>query len=77
MSSNVKGYEAIEAEASRLGWPTHFTADLTKHDYAILNDYDAPTRFGWSVRECGTDLYRVGNEWSIAWLQSHIEGGPQ
>jgi len=71
--SNERGYKAIESEASRLGWPTHWATDLTVHDKAVLARESAPAQFGWSIRRSGTDLYIVGSEWSIDWLNANIK----
>lgn len=73
MSGNMRGYKAIAAEASRLGWPELWATDLTTHDYKMLTEFDAPREFGWSIRRCGTDLYIPDSEWSICWLESHTK----
>ena len=54
--ANRKGYRAIKEESERVGWPTHFRTDLTKHDRNTLSKKDMPREFGWVLREHGTHL---------------------
>ena len=66
--ANWKGYRAIKAEASRVGWPEHFREDLTRHDRATLSRKDAPREFGWVLRRCGTHLLAPGGTtWDFLW----------
>ena len=49
-------YEAIRAQAESIGWPTIHQDDLYKHDKARLKSEDAPKRFGWVLRDSGTEI---------------------
>jgi hypothetical protein len=49
-------YAALRTAAADVGWPTHFQNDLTEHDRCRLHGGDAPTVFGWVLRELGTHL---------------------
>lgn len=51
-------YEWLKAESERIGWPASFDTDLTTHDRKRLEDKDPPRRFGWVLRELGTNAPR-------------------
>lgn len=57
-------YETMIAEAARTGLPKSFVNDLTVHDQNRLTGDDAPDRFGWVLRACGTLLLdaRMSNQ---------------
>ena len=58
--ANWPAYRLLKAEAERLSMPLHYRTDLTQCDREILSRGNAPERFGWIVREWGTDLLRPG-----------------
>jgi len=53
-------YQAIRDEAERVGWPTTFRTDLTKHDRAWLANRDPSKPFVWILREGGTHICAPG-----------------
>ncbi len=66
--ANRKGYQAIKAEAERIGWPTIYCTDLMEHDQNILSRPTAPREFGWALREHGTHLfYRPSPRLELYW----------
>lgn len=67
---NLKGYQAIEREAKKLGWPEYWATDLTQHDFGTLNAEDAPQKFGWGIRDTGTDLFRTESEVAVKWARA-------
>ena len=52
----MTAYDLLLQESERVGWPKHYVADLTRHDRNRLLGPDAPERFVWALRECGTWL---------------------
>jgi len=58
-------YMTLKTEAQRIGWPEHFKDDLLKHDRKALSGKGAPSRFGWILRQCGTNLLFHGSEFSL------------
>jgi hypothetical protein len=65
--ANVPGYRAIVEEAERIGWPTHFTVDLTDSDLNVLCSPGAPQVFWWGIRSTGTDLFLPDHLHSVQW----------
>jgi|GEM_PF-1349297 len=55
--ANRVAYQALKAEARRVGFPEYYRADLTTHDRNALSRRDAPAQFGWVLRRCGTHLW--------------------
>jgi hypothetical protein len=52
-------WDAILAEAERVGWPVKYRRDLYVHDRAYLNQLDPSIPFVWILREHGTHLNDV------------------
>jgi hypothetical protein len=50
-------FDAIVAEAERIGWPLQYRRDLYVHDRALLAQLDPSVPFLWIIREGGTHLY--------------------
>ena len=59
-------FDALAAEAERVGWPRDYRNDLYVHDLRQLDATDPSVPFVWVLRECGTclntaeDLNRFG-----------------
>lgn len=51
-------YPAMLEATKRIGYPLHFTTDLTTHDRAALALVPDDQRFAWCVYEHGTHLVR-------------------
>lgn len=49
-------YQAMKTAAETIGWPTSHPDDLYKHDRERLEGDDVPKRFGWVLRELGTEI---------------------
>jgi hypothetical protein len=54
-------------EARQIGWPTHFTEDLTEIDLNTLCTPGAPRVFWWGIRTSGTDLFHPNHLFSVQW----------
>jgi hypothetical protein len=52
----MKHYDALIAKSEEIGWPSHYTSDLTFHDRNILETWPEDRPFCWCVRQCGTHL---------------------
>lgn len=52
--NDMRHYKALVAEAKRVGWPTSYAEDLTKHDQRSCCYRDPRLPFGWILRESGT-----------------------
>jgi hypothetical protein len=50
-------FDAIVAEAKRVGWPVDYRGDLFQHDRDALAVVPAAVPFLWVLRESGTHLY--------------------
>ena len=75
--ANANGIKAIQAMSARLGWPMTNHRDLDR-DCAVLSRTDAPTCFGWVVRDTGTLLAVPGEIQDIrncVWLHA-CSGAP-
>lgn len=56
-AEGLLAYQRIEAEAKMRNLPKHYQEDLTTHDHHLLSTGTmAPTKFGWVLRNCGTQL---------------------
>lgn len=71
----IAAYAAIERESTLAGMPVLHKADLADHDAKRLAGDDAPPRFGWVLRECGTLLLdpRMGRG-DLAGYREHVTG---
>lgn len=58
-------WEAVFAEATRVGWPEHFTCDLFR-DWQLLTWGNAPSAFVWALRRLGTELL-IPDDGIVAW----------
>lgn len=54
---HMRHWQALVAEAARVGWPTSYERDLTQIDRVILQERDPSLPFGWILREMGTHLF--------------------
>jgi len=54
-------YALMTIEVMKLGQPTHYKEDFTRHDKASVHGMDDDETFFWVVRECGTHIF---NDWS-------------
>lgn len=52
----MSAFDQMKTMSVRYMWPTRFETDLTIHDFNRLQDNDAPTIFGWILRELGTNI---------------------
>lgn len=52
----MTAYQAIRAEADRLGWPEHFRGDLDWDEKAI-SSMEPGDAFMWSIYDWGTHLF--------------------
>lgn len=68
-------YDALVAEAKRVGWPTNYRRDLFVHDRNALARIPANVPLVWMLRESGTHLWpatetaigRSGHQDEYAW----------
>lgn len=60
MSGNSRHYEALLAEADRVGWPEQFRTDLTVHDRTFLASRDPALPFAWVLGRGATYLVYPG-----------------
>jgi hypothetical protein len=74
---NLDAYRALRAESKRIGLPTSYQADLTKHDRLRLSRRDAPLRFVWVLRSSGTWLLTAYDDWAESVIKQAVpvEGG--
>ena len=54
--TKLQHYEALLAEAQRVGWPERFETDLTTHDRAALEKRDPALPFAWVLNRAATYL---------------------
>lgn len=55
-----RAYQAIRAEAVRVGWPKTFRTDLTTHDKAACLAHKPSEPFAWVLREASTHMAFIG-----------------
>ena len=65
-------YEAILAEAARVGWPTAYRRDLLVHDRNILGRLDPATPFVFVLRDKGTHVFPVKERDGVGHGASHF-----
>jgi hypothetical protein len=71
-------WDAIVAEAERVGWPLHYRRDLYVHDRASIAHTSASEPFLWVLRECGTHFCPVSFVDGVGHGASHFaESVPQ
>ncbi len=66
-------YQQLRRESLKTGYPLLFQTDLTVHDKWYLRRRRRPARFGWLLREHGTDLL-LNCTWSEVFIEYY---GPQ
>ena len=50
----MKPYEMLLQKSKEIGWPKHYSTDLTVHDRNFLEKNKIIRPFLWAIRECGT-----------------------
>ncbi|SRR6266568_1149097 len=73
----MKAYFAMVRIAESLNWPENYQDDLYVHDYAYLASDNAPSSFGWVLRNNGThiiDPHYNKNSWNAASLRRTFNG---
>jgi hypothetical protein len=74
MDGSNPAYDALLAEANRLGRPLVYTSDLFR-DWQATQQNGGRERFVWGLREHGTDLYWLdlpedGRLWAWDWMRA-------
>ena len=64
-------YRLLKDESNRVGWPTHFVEDLTKHDRNYLSRYK-PRKFAWILRPCGTHMIDTPRIYALSTINYEV-----
>jgi hypothetical protein len=65
-------FDAIVAEAERVGWPRDYRADLFVHDRAALDKREPSVPFLWVLRDSGSSLFFVGERDGVGHDAAHF-----